>query len=76
MSAEIFEELSSSLINLDDEKYMNVLSQIQTPLACILTPEQNNSDSYLVFHELSLSIVKETHLIGLFLQICKMVSVI
>ena len=69
MSAEIFEELSSSLINLDERRYISALSSLTIPLIFLHTPEHNNSNPHSVLHELSLSIAREDHLLGFFTQI-------
>ena len=69
MSAEIFEELSRSLINLDERRYLAVLSYINVPLTQLITLEKNNSKIDIVIHELSLSIVKESQLLSIFSKI-------
>lgn len=69
MSVEVFEELSNSLINLDEKRYILALSHLQIPITDLHTPERNNSIINLVFHELSLSIAREEHLLGFFYQI-------
>ena len=76
MSAGIFEELSRSLINLDEQRYVTVLSQTEIPLPELITLEKNNSKKNIVIHELSLSIAREEHLIGFFSQICTLVAYI
>jgi ankyrin repeat protein len=73
MEAEIFEALSTALLNLDDRRYISVLSSVQVPLLSLLTPEHNNSTFYLVFHELSLNIAKEDHLLNFYTQACTLV---
>lgn len=76
MSVEIFEELSTSLINLDENRYISVLSGLSISITELQTPEANNSTLNIVLHELSLNIAKEEHLLSFFTQICSLVSFI
>ena len=76
MSAEIFEMLHSSLLNLDDRRYISILSNIPCNVVDLLTQESNNSKTYLVLHELSLNIGKEDHLLTFMRKIMTHVTII
>lgn len=62
MFSEIFEMLASSLLNLDEKRYISILSNIPCDVTTLLTQESNNSNKNSVLHELSLNIGKEDHL--------------
>ena len=70
MSIEIFEDLSVALINLDEQRYLDVLAKVKIPLQELHTIEKNNSNFKIVLHELSLSITKENYLLQFFSKIC------
>ena len=73
MSSNVFEELTSCLINLDETRYILLLSEIHKSLTDLKTIENNNSKVHLVIHEMSLSIAKEEHIIDFFFKMCKRV---